>query len=252
MSPPPTPILEADGMSVRYGPQWILRDVSFRVEAGECLGLVGASGTGKSALLRHLLALERTAGGRLSLFGRRIDGPDDPALHLLRRRIGILFQGGALFSALDVLENVALPPRALHLPTDWANAMARVALSEAGLDPAVTGHKKPAELSGGMATRAALARAIVLEPELLVLDEPTQGLDPPVARAFVTALRELRHRSSSTVLLVTHDLETLHALADRIAVLGEGKLLTIGTPDEVTRYDHPVVHDYFQGWRSLP
>jgi phospholipid/cholesterol/gamma-HCH transport system ATP-binding protein len=247
MSEAAAAVVEVESLQVRYGRQWILRDVSFTVRARECLGLVGPSGAGKSALLRHVLALERTAGGRLALFGRTISGPDDPALHALRRRIGVLFQGGALFSALDVLDNVTLPLRAMRLPAEWANTMARLALHEVGLAPEV-GDKKPAELSGGMATRAALARAIVLEPDLLVLDEPTQGLDPPVARAFVAALEELRRRSPLTVLLVTHDLETLRALADRIAVLGHGTLLTVGAPDEVTRYDHPVIRDYFQGW----
>ncbi len=247
MSAPVANVVEVGSLNIRYGRQWILRDVSFTVRAGECLGLVGPSGSGKSALLRHVLALERSAGGRLALFGRAIDGPDDPALRLLRRRIGILFQGGALFSALDVLENVTLPLRAMHVPVGWANTMARLALHQAGLDPAV-GSKKPAELSGGMATRAALARALVLGPELLVLDEPTQGLDPPVGRAFVAALEDLRRRSSLTVLLVTHDLETLRSVADRIAVLGEGVLLTIGAPEAVTGYDHPVVRDYFRGW----
>lgn len=240
--------MRVESMGVRYGRQWILRDISLAVRPGECLGLVGPSGSGKSALLRHVIALERTDGGRLSLFGETVRGPDDPALGTLRRRIGVLFQGGALVSALDVLENTALPLRALRLPGDWAESVARFALRRAGLDPVSTAAKKPAELSGGMATRAALARAIVLNPELLVLDEPTQGLDPPVARGFVNALAELRKRTGLAVLLVTHDLETLRALADRIAVLGEGRLLALGAPDEVTRYDHPVIRDYFQGW----
>jgi phospholipid/cholesterol/gamma-HCH transport system ATP-binding protein len=244
-------IVEVDALGVRYGRQDILQGVSFAIRRGECLGLVGPSGSGKSALLRHVLALERTAGGRLALFGRTIDGPDDAALHTLRRRIGILFQGGALFSALDVLENVTLPLRAMRIPAPWANTMGRFALRRAGLDPKV-GAQKPSELSGGMTTRAALARAIVLGPELLVLDEPTQGLDPPVGRAFVAVLEELRRRTPLTVLLVTHDLEILRALADRIAVLGDGRLLVVGAPEEVTRYDHPVVRDYFAEWTHLP
>lgn len=151
-------------------------------------------------------------------------------------------------SALNVLDNVTLPLRALRIPRDWSQMLARYALHQVGLDPARDGPKKPAELSGGMATRAALARAIVLNPELLVLDEPTQGLDPPVGRAFVSVVDGLRRQTCMAILLVTHDLETLRALADRIAVLGEGKLLAVGTPDEVTQYDHPVIRDYFRGW----
>lgn len=223
------------------------RDLSLRIEPGELLSIVGASGSGKTVLLRQMLGLERPARGRVSVLGR-------PAAELCApgaaSKIGMLFQHGALFSAFSVLENIAFPLRELRtLPADLVRDVALVKLQMVGLDPAQA-HKMPADLSGGMVKRVALARALVMDPPLLLLDEPTAGLDPDSADDFCQLLRALHQDLGLTVVMVTHDLDTIFELSTRVAVLAEQRVIASGAPREVMALDHPFIRDFFQGERG--
>ena len=239
------PVIEVDAVRTRFGDQQVHDGVSFTIGRGELVALIGGSGTGKSVLLREIIGLLRPAGGQVRLLGADVWACDASALTALRRRIGVMFQDGALFSSLDVAANVATPiVEHADLPPDMLGPLVDLRLSLAGL-PASAGRKMPSELSGGMRKRAAIARALALEPEVLFLDEPTSGLDPITARAFDRLLQFLCHDLGITVLIVTHDLDTLLTIAERIIVLGAGKVVADGTIDEVTAVDDDWIRSYF-------
>ena len=225
----------------------IHKDLDLTVRRGEILSIVGGSGTGKTVLLRQVLGLETPARGEVRLLGQ-------PLANLSRKgaasRIGMLFQHGALFSAFSVLENIAFPLRELKtLPSALVREAAIVKLQMVGLKPA-DAEKMPSELSGGMIKRAALARALIMDPPLLLLDEPTAGLDPDSSDGFVRLLRSLHRDLQLTVVMVTHDLDTLFELSTRIAVLAEQRVIAVGPPKEVIGVPHPFIHDFFLGERG--
>lgn len=225
----------------------IHKDLDLTVERGEVMSIVGGSGSGKTVLLRQILGLETPAAGEVRIMGQ-------PRESLSRRgassRVGMLFQHGALFSAFSVLENVAFPLRELKtLPARLVEEAAMVKLQMVGLK-ATDADKRPSELSGGMIKRAALARALIMDPPLLLLDEPTAGLDPDSSDGFVNLLRSLHRDLELTVIMVTHDLDTLFELSTRIAVVAEQRIIVTGTPREVIAYQHPFVHDFFLGERG--
>jgi phospholipid/cholesterol/gamma-HCH transport system ATP-binding protein len=225
----------------------IHKDLDLTVNRGEVLSIVGGSGSGKTVLLRQILGLERPASGEVRIMGQ-------PLQTLSQRgassRIGMLFQHGALFSAFNVLENIAFPLRELKtLPQRLIDEAAMVKLQMVGLKPA-DAQKMPAELSGGMIKRAALARALIMDPPLLLLDEPTAGLDPDSSDAFVHLLRSLHRDLALTVIMVTHDLDTLFELSTRIAVLAEQRVIVAGRPKEVIAFRHPFIEDFFLGERG--
>lgn len=223
------------------------RDLHLQVRAGEVLSLVGGSGTGKTVLLRQILGLEQPARGSVRVLG-------EPPARLVRAgaasRVGMLFQHGALFSAFTVLENIAFPLRELRtLPPGLIRDAALVKLQMVGLSPR-DADKMPADLSGGMIKRVALARALIMDPPLLLLDEPTAGLDPDSADDFCALLATLHRELGLTVVMVTHDLDTLFQLATRVAVLAEQRVIACGPPAEVMAMDHPFIRDFFQGPRG--
>ena len=225
----------------------IHQDLDLSIRAGEVISLVGGSGTGKTVLLRQMLGLERPYRGEVTVLG-------EPAAQLGRRgaasRVGMLFQHGALFSAFRVLDNIAFPLRELRrLPLDLIYDTALVKLQMVGLGPQHAS-KMPSDLSGGMIKRVALARALAMDPPLLLLDEPTAGLDPHGSDEFVELLQSLHRELNLTVVMVTHDLDTLVALSSRVLVLAEKRVLVHGTPQEVAGYDHPFVRAFFQGERG--
>jgi phospholipid/cholesterol/gamma-HCH transport system ATP-binding protein len=222
-------------------------NLDLTVWPGEVLSIVGGSGTGKTVLLRQILGLEHPAKGEITVLGQ-------PARAMGRRgaasRVGMLFQHGALFSAFSVLENIAFPLRELRtLPGALIREAAMVKLQMVGLKPD-DGYKMPADLSGGMIKRAALARALVMDPPLLLLDEPTAGLDPESSDGFVTLLRSLHRELGLTVIMVTHDLDTLFELSTRIAVLADRRVIVSAPPREVVAFQHPFIHDFFLGERG--
>lgn len=238
------------GLSNRFGAQWVHENLDLDVHRGEILGVVGGSGSGKSTLLRSIIGLHRPTAGEIRLLGEDLLTLPSGERARLERRCGVLFQHNALFSSLTVGQNVALPLRE-HSPLTRAEAesLAVVKLMLAGL-PAETAGRYPSELSGGMAKRAALARALTLDPEVLFLDEPTAGLDPIGAAAFDRLLRTLGNAFGLTVFLVTHDLDTLYAVCDRVAVLSQKRVLTADTLDAVTQTDDEWVQAYFHGPRG--
>lgn len=245
------PVLEVSGLSTRFGEHWVLRDVSLQVQRGEVLGLVGGSGSGKTTLLRQMIGLTRPTQGSIRVFGEPLFDDDLLRERDLRRRFGMLFQHGALFSAFNVYQNIAFPLRELRaLDESLIHDLVMLKLAMVELLPRHA-WLMPAELSGGMAKRVALARALSLEPELLLLDEPTAGLDPDRSESFVRLIRTLRDQLDLTVVLVTHDLDTLAALATRIAVLAEQRILALGTLDEILQNDHPFIQNYFRCDRAL-
>jgi phospholipid/cholesterol/gamma-HCH transport system ATP-binding protein len=231
------PVVEIRGLSTVFSTparRFVVHEnLDLTVQAGEVLSIVGGSGTGKTVLLRQMLGLEQPAAGEISVLGQ-------PASAMGKKgaasRVGMLFQHGALFSAFSVLENIAFPLRELKtLP-------ARLVPEDA--------EKMPADLSGGMVKRAALARALVMDPPLLLLDEPTAGLDPESSDGFVTLLRSLHRDLALTVVMVTHDLDTLYELSTRIAVLAERRVIVAASPKEVIAFQHPFIHDFFLGERG--
>ncbi|MFU8832290.1 MAG: ABC transporter ATP-binding protein [Wenzhouxiangella sp.] len=238
------------GLKNQFGAQVIHENLDLDVRRGEILGVVGGSGTGKSVLMRAALGLRPHQGGTIDVLGQRV-GDESGARNLLRRHTGVLFQDGALFSSLTVMENVEVPLKA-HFPAlsrQLRHDLALLKIRLAGLS-ADAAPKLPSELSGGMRKRAGLARALALDPELLFLDEPTAGLDPIGAAAFDELLLTLKKALGLTVFLITHDLDTLYTICDRVAVLAERRILTIGALDEVESTDHPWVQDYFHGPRG--
>ncbi len=245
MAAAPTPVLDVEGIVTRFGTQTIHRGVSFSVARGEVVALIGGSGTGKSVLLREIIGLQRPTSGRIRLFGTDVWGASPAELSALRRRFGMLFQDGALFSSLTVAENVAVPFREnTSLPMSLIAPLVGFKLALVGLPPEAA-TKTPAQLSGGMRKRAALARALALEPEMLFLDEPTSGLDPVGARAFDRLVRVLADSLGLSVFIVTHDLDLLASLPDRTIALSGGRVIADGPLEEVMRADDPWIRTYF-------
>jgi phospholipid/cholesterol/gamma-HCH transport system ATP-binding protein len=219
--------------------------VSFEVRRGEVLALIGGSGTGKSVLLKEIIGLQRPSAGRIELFGEQVCGASAGAMNALRRRFGVLFQDGALFSSLTVAENVAVPFREnTDLPIELIAPLVGLKIALVGLPPEA-GAKSPAQLSGGMRKRAALARALALEPEILFLDEPTSGLDPVGAREFDRLVRLLADSLGLTVLVVTHDIDLLLSIADRAVALAHGKVIADGPVGAVREAPDPWLREYF-------
>jgi phospholipid/cholesterol/gamma-HCH transport system ATP-binding protein len=231
----------------RFGAQLVHAGVSFDVRHGEVVALIGGSGSGKSVLLREIIGLVPPTSGRIELLGASIWDSGEDELNAIRRRFGMLFQDGALFSSLTVAENVAVPFREhTTLAMDVIAPLVSAKIALVGL-PAEAAAKTPSQLSGGMRKRAALARALALEPEILFLDEPTSGLDPVGAREFHGLLRVLADGLGLTVLVVTHDVDLLTSVVDRAVVLGAGKVIAEGPVDRVRAVDHPWLRQYFGG-----
>ncbi len=245
------PIIRVQGLVNRFGEQVVHDGLDLSVRAGEIIGVVGGSGTGKSVLMRSILGLRRPDAGEIEVLGIDARSEDAYERREIERRTGVLFQDGALFSSLTVGENVQVPLKEYHphLPDSLLYELALLKVKLAGL-PAEALDKLPAQLSGGMRKRAGLARALALDPPLLFLDEPTAGLDPIGAAAFDRLIRTLQQALGLTVFLITHDLDTLYAICDRIAVLADHKVLVNAPMDEVERFDHPWVQEYFHGPRA--
>jgi phospholipid/cholesterol/gamma-HCH transport system ATP-binding protein len=245
-------VIDVAGLSTRFGRQTVHDGLDLQVRRGELVALIGGSGSGKSVLLREILGLQRPSAGHIRLLGTDMWGADADALAATRKRFGMMFQEGALFSSLTVAANVATPLREhTDTPAEFLPRLVNLRLSLAGLKPDV-GAKLPSQLSGGMKKRAAIARALALEPEVLFLDEPTSGLDPITARAFDQLLAFLNRDLGLTVLVVTHDLDTLLSIARRIVVLGGGKVLADGTAEHVMAVDDPWIQSYFASRRAVP
>ena len=244
-------IIRVSGLKNAFGDQVIHENLDLEVRRGEILGVVGGSGTGKSVLMRSIVGLQTPEAGEIEVFGEPTIGRDETEAVEIRKRWGVLFQGGALFSTLTVAENVQVPLREFYPALDLAllDEIASYKVVMTGL-PADAGPKYPAELSGGMKKRAGLARALALDPELLFLDEPTAGLDPIGAAAFDDLTKALQKTLGLTVFLITHDLDTLYAICDRVAVLADKKVIAVGTIDELLALDHPWIQEYFNGPRG--
>jgi phospholipid/cholesterol/gamma-HCH transport system ATP-binding protein len=243
-------LIEIRGLNTRFGAAVVHQDVDMTVYPGQIFALVGGSGSGKSTLLREVILLQRPVSGSIRVFGREVVGLSDEQVLPLRRRWGVMFERGALFSSLTVTENVGM---VLQEHTDLSerliNEIAAVKIALTGL-PADAGPKYPSELSGGMRKRAALARALALDPELLFLDEPTAGLDPLSASGIDELIRNLRNALGLTVMMVTHDLDLLWRAADRVAVLGRGHIVGVGTMEELSQSEDPLIREYFYGPRG--
>ncbi len=238
-----TPVIEVKDLVTRFGKQVVHDHLNFTLYQNEIVGLVGGSGSGKSVLLRTILGLNTPASGTVTVKSR-----DSGEQTKNFKNWGVLFQNGALFSGMSVLDNVALPLREhTDLPDDEINYLAQAKLQLVGLKPEAA-LKKPSELSGGMVKRAALARALALDPEILFLDEPTAGLDPIAAASFDNLILSLRDMFGLSVLIITHDLDTLASICDRIAMLVDKKI-TAGTMDDMLKSDHPWIKEYFTGPR---
>jgi phospholipid/cholesterol/gamma-HCH transport system ATP-binding protein len=244
------PVVDIRDLSTRFGSAVVHENVNLSVHRGEVFALVGASGSGKSTLLREIIALQRPVSGSIRVFGREVVGLSDERALPLRRRWGVMFERGALFSSLTVSENVGM---VLHehtrLGEQLVDEIAAVKIALTGL-PADAGPKYPSELSGGMRKRAALARAMALDPELLFLDEPTAGLDPLSASGIDVLVRHLRDTLGLSIMMVTHDLDLLWRTADRVAVLGDGRILGTGSMNELADSGHPLIREYFHGPRG--
>ncbi|PHS27412.1 MAG: ABC transporter ATP-binding protein [Robiginitomaculum sp.] len=241
-------VIEVRNLTNAFGPHVVHQNLNLDVYRGEVLGLVGGSGTGKSVLMNTILGLRKPQAGSINVLGHDTQSPS--ARRGLESRWGVLFQNGALFSSLTVKENVLLPLREhTRLPEKLMSELADMKINLAGLE-AEAGAKKPSELSGGMLKRAALARALALDPELLFFDEPTSGLDPISAAAFDDLVVDLQSTLDLTVFMVTHDLDSLYAICDRIAVLADKKVEIVAPIEEVLQSDHPWIRSYFHGKRS--
>ncbi len=244
------PIIQIRDLKNSFGSHVVHEHLDMDLYAGEIVGVVGGSGTGKSVLLRSILGLRPPTSGQITVFGQNINELDADARSLVERRFGVLFQQGALFSSLTVLENVAVPfIEIMKMDRPSAEELGRIKIALAGL-PANAADKYPSELSGGMIKRAALARSLALDPEVLFLDEPTAGLDPIGASEFDELILTLRDALGLTVFLVTHDLDTLYTICDRVAVLSQKRVIINDRIEVVERFDDPWVQSYFQGPRG--
>ena len=238
------------GLDLGFGTRMILRGLDLDVKRGEVLGFVGGSGTGKSVLMRAILGLANKSAGRIEVFGRDLDALPPRERQAVERRCGVLFQQGALFSGLTVLQNVQAPMREyLDLSQPLMDELARMKIAMVGLRPDAA-EKFPSELSGGMIKRAALARALALDPDILFLDEPTSGLDPIGAAEFDELIATLQKTLGLTVFMVTHDLGSLYSICDRIAALADGKVIAVGTVAQMLASEHPWLRSYFHGKRA--
>ena len=250
MSDSPPVVIRITGLSTRFGRHVVHDNLQLSVFRGEILCIVGGSGSGKSTLLREMLGLDRPAEGRIEVLGVALSELGTEHMMVLRRHSGVLYQRGALFSALTVLENVALPLRELRsFDEEVIREIALLQLQRVGLSSS-DACKLPAELSGGMIKRVALARALALEPRIVFLDEPTAGLDPESSETFVELIRELHRELRLSVVMVTHDLDTLVALADRVAVLADQRIIVAAPLQEVIKVVHPFIQTYFMGGRG--
>ena len=243
--------IRIEGLENRFGEQVVHENLDLSVRRGEIIGVVGGSGAGKSVLMRSILGLRRPDAGRIEVLGADARSEDEADRQHIERNTGVLFQDGALFSSLTVGENVQVPLKEQHpeLPDSLRYELALLKVKLAGL-PADAIEKLPSQLSGGMRKRAGLARALALDPPLLFLDEPTAGLDPICAAAFDELILTLQRALGLTVFLITHDLDTLYAICDRVAVLADRRVLVNAPLAEVERFDHPWVQQYFHGPRA--
>jgi phospholipid/cholesterol/gamma-HCH transport system ATP-binding protein len=243
-------IISVRGLRNQFGAQVVHDQLDLDIYAGEVLGIVGGSGTGKSVLLRTILGLNKPALGQVEIFGKARSEMTPQEERAVERRWGVLFQDGALFSSLTVAQNIQVALKEhLHLPQKLLDEISALKIGLVGLPPEA-GPKFPSELSGGMRKRAGLARALALDPEIVFLDEPTAGLDPIGAAAFDELIKNLQATLGLTVFMVTHDLDSLYAICDRIAVLAEKKVLVTGTIEQMLSQDHPWIREYFHGPRG--
>lgn len=244
------PLIEVRDLRSQFGDNVIHDGVDLTVDRGEVVGVVGGSGTGKTVLLNTIIGLKEPDGGTVSIFGHDMATLTKAEAADVERRTGVLFQSGALFSSLTVLQNVAAPMiEHTRLPVAMINEIAEMKIAMVGLKPEAH-HLKPAELSGGMKKRVGLARALALDPELLFLDEPTAGLDPIGAAAFDDLIRQLSDDLGLTVFMITHDLDSLYAITDKVAVLADKRVVAKATVSELERSDHPWIREYFLGPRG--
>lgn len=250
MSRDTLPAIEVEGLLSQFGDRVIHRDLNLTVYRGEVMGVVGGSGSGKSVLLNSIIGLKRPEGGKVKIFGQDLTRASRKQRAAMARRWGVLFQQGALFSNLTVRENVAAP---MHEHTEMSRQaireLADLKIAMVGL-PADAGSLKPSELSGGMRKRAGLARALALDPELLFLDEPTAGLDPIGAAAFDELILDLSRSLELTVFMITHDLDSLYTITDRVAVIADKQVVATAPVHELERSPHPWIHEYFMGPRG--
>lgn len=244
-------VVHVAGLKNSFGNQVVHDGIDLDVSRGEILGVVGGSGTGKSVLMRSIIGLQAPTAGVVDVFGESMIGREEYEAKRVRQRWGVLFQNGALFSTLTVAENVQVPIREYFpdLDPQLLDEIAAYKVAMTGL-PAEAGPKYPSELSGGMRKRAGLARALALDPQLLFLDEPTAGLDPISAAAFDELIRSLRQTMDLTVFLITHDLDTLYAICDRVAVIADKHIIAVGTIAELLALDHTWIQEYFNGPRG--
>lgn len=244
------PIIEIKDLKIRLGGTWVHKGINLTVNRGEVLGIVGGSGSGKTTLLREMLGLAKPDSGSIRIFGRELVNASPATLLEIQRRWGVLFQQNALFSSLTLLENVAFPlTEHTDLDSDTINELALLKIVMAGL-PSDAAVKYPAELSGGMQKRAGIARAIVLDPELIFLDEPTAGLDPNTAAGFDELIMNLQSTMGLTIVIITHDLDSLWRVANRVAFLGEGVVLSVDTMPNLVNNANPLIHEFFSGPRG--
>jgi phospholipid/cholesterol/gamma-HCH transport system ATP-binding protein len=243
-------VIEVRNLTKRYGRNIVHQHLDFDVRRGEIVSIVGGSGSGKTTLMRQILGLEKPTSGTIKVFGENIAELDEDEAALMRVRSGMLFQHGALFSSLSVFDNIAQPLRELgKVPEDLLRDIVMLKLEMVGL-PCKHASKMPAALSGGMVKRVGIARAIALEPELLFLDEPTAGLDPQASDEFVELISALHRALGLTVVMVTHDLDTMVALSTRVAVIADRKVVVAAPVEEVAGFDHPFIREYFLGLRG--
>jgi phospholipid/cholesterol/gamma-HCH transport system ATP-binding protein len=247
---PGDPIIRVRGLVNRFGAETVHDGLDLEVRRGEVLGIVGGSGSGKSVLLRTIVGLNRPAEGEIEVFGRDILAMSDRQRRELEKRWGVLFQDGALFSSLTVAQNIEVPIKEFYhrMPLRLMDEISAVKIGMVGL-PEDAGDKYPSQLSGGMRKRAGLARALALDPEIVFLDEPTAGLDPIAAGGFDELIRDLKASLDLTVFMVTHDLDSLFAICDRVAVLVD-KQIRVGTLEQLLKDNHPWIHAYFHGPRG--
>ncbi|MBA2711010.1 MAG: ATP-binding cassette domain-containing protein [Tatlockia sp.] len=244
------PVIEITGLKNYLGGQWVHSDVNLKIEQGEILAIIGGSGSGKTTILRSLLMLLKPTEGSIKIFGEDITTLSGPKANSIRRRWGMMFQHSALFSAMTVIENITFPMREFtNLDPKLMEELAMLKISLVGLSKDAAG-KYPSELSGGMQRRAAAARALAMDPELLFLDEPTTGLDPRSARLFDELVVFLRETLNLTIVMISHDIESLKISADRVAFVGEGKILAIAPIEELMENPHPLISDYFSSFKE--